>query len=388
MIDMLIRMFVKDSEHTESPEVRGRYGVLAGGVGIALNLLLCAAKFVAGLLTSSIAVTADAFNNLSDAGSSLMTLVGFKIAGMPPDSQHPFGHGRVEYLSGLGISMAIMLVGIELGKSSITKIITPQAISFSAVSVGILVVSIAIKLWMAWFNRSLSVRIGSAAMRATAMDSVTDSVATAAVLLGVGVGAIWNVNIDGWVGLIVAAFILYTGFSTARDSLSPLLGQAPDHALVQDIADTVLTYDGVTGIHDLIIHDYGPGRRIVSLHAEVSCEEDILVIHDMIDEIELELRQKFRCDVTIHMDPISQSSEEVTALKAKVVEMVLGIDPELSIHDFRVVIGTTHTNLIFDMVVPYKFRLTDAEVAERGRAGVHAIDSCYFGVIRVERAFT
>ena len=387
MINFLLRRFVRDSDRVEDPEVRGRYGVFSGVVGIVLNLCLFAAKAAAGWLTSSIAIVADAFNNLSDAGSSVVTLVGFKMACAPSDSEHPFGHGRIEYVSGLAVSMAILLVGVELARGSIAKILRPEAVSCSAGSVVILLLSIAVKLWMCWFNRSLGSRLGSTAMKATAMDSLTDAVATSAVVLGIAVSYFAKLNIDGWIGMLVALFILYTGWTTARDSLSPLLGQAPDAAFVRQIEETVLAHDEVSGVHDLIVHDYGPGRRIISLHAEMPCNADILTMHDAVDVIELELRHKFGCDVTIHMDPVAVDHGEIGALRERVEEMVRGIDPSISIHDFRMVNGVTHTNLIFDVTVPHRFRLSDAQVAQRVREGVQAIDSKYFAVIRVEQAF-
>lgn len=387
MIDFLVRAFVRDSERTNDPAVRGRYGVLAGGMGIFLNLCLFGAKFLAGVLTSSIAVTADAFNNLSDAGSSVVTLAGFKMAGMPADKEHPFGHGRVEYLSGLAISVAILVVGLELGRGSITKILHPEMVQLGGLSIGILVVSVAVKLWMAYFNRTLGKRIESAAMLATSMDSLTDAVATTAVLVGMVIGHLFGLRIDGYIGVLVALFILYSGFTTARDSLSPLLGQAPDKEFVHSVGETVLAHSGIVGIHDLIVHDYGPGRRIISLHAEVPSNRDILEMHDLIDRIEMELRESFQCDVTIHMDPIVVDDDEIRALRERVVALVKGIDPQLSIHDFRMVEGPTHTNLIFDILAPYRFRLTDTELAETVREEVKKLDCRYFAVVQVDKAY-
>lgn len=387
MIDFLVRTFVRDSERTNDPAVRGRYGILAGGMGIFLNLCLFAAKFLAGVLTASIAVTADAFNNLSDAGSSVVTLVGFKMAEMPADKEHPFGHGRLEYLSGLAISVAILVVGLELGRNSVVKILHPAAVEFGLLPAAILLVSVLVKLWMAYFNRNLGSRIGSAAMRATSADSLTDAVATTAVLIGMVVAHLSGLQIDGYIGVLVALFILYSGFTTARDSLSPLLGQAPDKEFVHSIGETVLAHREVVGIHDLIVHDYGPGRCIISLHAEVPSNWDILEMHDLIDRIEMELREKFQCDVTIHMDPIVMDDDEVRVLRGRVVELVKDIDPALTIHDFRMVVGPTHTNLIFDVLAPYRFRLTDAELAEAVRAGVKNLDERYFAVIQVDKAY-
>lgn len=387
MINLLLRLFVKDYSQVHDQRVRGRYGIFAGSTGIFLNLCLFAGKFFAGLITSSIAVTADAFNNLSDAGSSVVTLLGFKMAGMPADNEHPFGHGRFEYLSGLAVSLAIMLVGLELIKSSFQKIMHPEDIVFSMLSITILVVSVLVKLWMCWFNRTLANRIDSTAMRATSMDSLTDAVATTAVIIGTFIGYFSGVNLDGWIGIIVALFILYTGFTTARDSLSPLLGQAPDPAFVKGIADTVLSHSEVIGIHDLIVHDYGPGRVMISLHAEVPCNADILEMHDVIDRIELELRGKFSCEVTIHMDPIAVDDAVTNEMRGRVLTMVKRISPDISIHDFRMVEGPTHTNLIFEVLVPHKFRIPDVEVADLVRRGVGDIGENYFAVITVEKAF-
>ena len=283
MTKLLIKLFIKDADNTANAAVRSRYGVLSGAVGIACNLLLTIAKFLIGSLTNSIAITADAVNNLSDAASSVVTLVGFRMAERPADDEHPFGHGRIEYLCGLIVSAAIFVVGLELLKSSFEKVLHPAATTMDALSLAILVCAIAVKLWMCFFNRSLSRRIGSTAMAATAKDSLTDAVATSAVLLGVGASSLLGLHIDGYIGLLVAAFILYTGYSTARDSLSPLLGQSPDPDFVTQIQQTVLAHEEVVGIHDLIVHDYGPGQRMVSLHAEVRSDEDILVIHDAID---------------------------------------------------------------------------------------------------------
>lgn len=387
MVNFLVRVFIRDSERTNDPAVRGRYGVLAGGMGIFLNLCLFAAKFLAGVLTASIAVTADAFNNLSDAGSSVVTLAGFKMAEMPADKEHPFGHGRVEYLSGLAISVAILVVGLELGKGSITKILHPEMVRLGVLSVVILLVSVFVKLWMAYFNRTLGKRIDSAAMMATAMDSLTDAVATTAVLAGMAVGHLFGLRIDGYIGVLVALFILYSGFTTARDSLSPLLGQAPDKEFVHSIGEAVLAHSGIVGIHDLIVHDYGPGRRMISLHAEVPSNRDILEMHDLIDRIEMELRENFQCDVTIHMDPIVVDDEEIRKLREQVASLVKAIDPQLSIHDFRMVEGPTHTNLIFDILTPYRFRLTDAELAETVRENVKKLNCRYFAVVQVDKAY-
>ena len=369
MTDFLVRRLIKDCGNINDPAVRARYGAVAGGVGIFLNLCLFAAKFAAGLLTASIAITADAFNNLSDAGSSVVTFVGFRMAGAPADREHPFGHGRIEYLSGLAVSVAILMVGLELAKNSFLKILHPEAVAFSTVSFAILIASIGVKLWMCYFNRALARRINSSAMRATSMDSLTDAVATTTVAVGIVVSAVFHINIDGWSGMAVACFILYTGYTTARDSLSPLLGSPPDADFVHDIEQTVLAHPEVSGIHDLIVHDYGPGRRIISLHAEMPCTSDILAMHDAVDVIELELRHKFGCDVTIHMDPLAPEDDETRALRDRVADLAAQITPEATIHDFRVVKGTTHTNLVFDLLIPHGCPIADRQIADRVREG-------------------
>ena len=369
MTDWLVKHFIQNPDDKDDPAVRQRYGLLSGGVGILLNLLLSAGKFLAGLLTGSIAVTADAFNNLSDAGSSVVTLAGFRLAAKQADDDHPFGHGRIEYLTGLLVAAAILLVGVELARTSLEKILQPEAVDFSWLSVGILCASILVKLWMSAFNRRLSRRIGSAAMAATAADSLSDVVATSAVLLGTLAGHFFSLRIDGWVGILVAAFILRAGWEAAKDTLDPLLGQSPDPNLVESIQKAVLAHPQVTGVHDLIIHDYGPGRRMMSLHAEVPMDADVLEVHDVIDNIERELKETFHIEAVIHMDPIATKDPQTNALREKMAALVREIDPAMTIHDFRMTVGPDHQNLIFDVVVPHKCPLSDEEVKESWRAG-------------------
>ena len=383
----LVRLFIKDCDNVTDPAVREKYGILSGAVGIVLNLLLSAGKLFAGLMTGSISITADAFNNLSDAGSSVVTLVGFKLAGQKADDGHPFGHGRMEYLAGLLVSLMILLVGVELGRSSIGKILHPEAVAFSLASTAILAASILVKLWMGYFNRGLGRKIGSAAMAATAADSLSDAVATAAVLAGTLVNRFAHVNIDGWVGLAVAVFILRAGWGAARDTINPLLGESPDPELVKQLRELVLSHPQVVGMHDLIIHDYGPGRRLCSFHAEVPQDADILAAHDAIDHIEREIQEKFGIETTVHMDPIATDDEKVTQLRARVAALAQAVEPEMTIHDFRVVEGPTHTNVIFDAVVPHKCRLSDQEVRERLSRAVTALDSAYQAVIQIDRAY-
>lgn len=382
---LLIRLFIKDWEQVRDPQVRRRYGSLSGGVGIALNLLLFAGKFIAGFLTGSIAVTADAFNNLSDAGSSVVTLVGFRLAGKKPDEDHPFGHGRMEYLSGLAVAVAILLVGIELVRSSVGAILHPEAVDFSVVSMVILAVSIAVKLWMYWFNRGLSRRIGSAAMAATAADSLSDAVATSAVLVGSLIGYFAALHIDGWLGLLVAAFILKSGWDAAKDTLNPLLGQSPDPELLAAIRQTVLAHPQVLGIHDLVLHDYGPGRRMMSFHAEVPMDADLMEAHDVIDAIERELKEKFSIETSIHMDPIAVGDPVTDALRERVTALVREIDPAMTIHDFRITAGPHHTNLIFDLVAPLSLSMTDEELKRAVSGRIRGWEGDYFAVVQVDR---
>ena len=387
MTEFLVRLLIKDYEKVQQPDIRQKYGILGGMVGLLCNLLLFAAKLIAGMLTSSISVMADAFNNLSDAGSSVVTLVGFKIAGAPADNQHPFGHGRIEYIAGLIVSLIIMLMGFELGKTSAEKIFFPEAPSFSLISLLILIGSILLKLWMCLFNRKLGEMIQSTAMKATAMDSLSDVVATSAVVVGIFISKFTHFEIDGYIGVLVALFIFYTGFTTARDTLNPLLGQAPDPQFVKQIEQEVLSYDGIIGLHDLMIHNYGPGRSIISLHAEVPASMDLLEIHNTIDRIERDLKQKFSCEVVIHMDPVVTDDELSNQTQQAVSNLVKLIDPRICIHDFRMVGATDHTNLIFDVVVPYKFRLNDDEIRENIDRAVKILDESYTAVVNIDKAY-
>lgn len=387
MISLLARWCIPNREQVEDGAVRRAWGALCGFVGIGLNLLLFGGKLLAGTISGSIAVTADAFNNLSDAGSSVVTLLGFRLAGKKPDSDHPFGHGRMEYVSGLVVAGLILLMGTELAKSSVEKILHPETVTYSWLTVGILLVSVAVKVYMYSYNRAVGRRINSAAMQATAADSLSDTVATAAVLVAMVLTRLTSLQLDGWVGLVVALFILWSAVQAARDTISPLLGQAPDPLLVREIQSLVMAHDTVLGIHDLVVHDYGPGRRIISLHAEVPADGQILELHDVIDTIEAELGQKLHCEAVIHMDPIAVNDPLVTALHRQVAELVRGIDGRITIHDFRMVPGTTHTNLIFDVVVPFDQQLTHAQVAERVRALVEGMEGQYRAVVKVENSY-
>ena len=387
MISLLAKLFIRKKDQTPA-QTRTAYGILCGAVGIGLNVLLFLGKFFAGTISGSIAVTADAFNNLSDAGSSVVTLLGFKLAEQKPDPDHPFGHGRIEYLSGLAVAMLILLMGFELAKSSLDKILHPAPVDSSPLVMVILCVSIAVKLYMAYYNRTLGKRLDSSAMLATATDSLSDSVATSAVLLATLVGHFTDLLIDGWAGICVALFILWSGIGAAKDTLDPLLGTPPSESFVRQIRSLVMAHPMVIGIHDLIVHDYGPGRRMISLHAEVSASGNVLELHDEIDNIERELRDTLGCESVIHMDPIVTDDGITAVTREKVATLVKCIDDEISIHDFRMVVGPTHTNVIFDAVLPFKFRLDDKKVVEKIQNAVRALDGNYYAVVTVERSYT
>lgn len=360
MITLLAKIFIKDTE--DKSKLREAYGMMCGIVGVCFNILLFVGKFLAGTFSNSIAITADAFNNLSDAGSSVVTLLGFKLAGAKPDTEHPFGHGRIEYISGLVVAAAILLMGYELIRDSIGKILHPEETEFTVLVAVILIASILVKLYMAYYNRSVGKKLDSTAMKAVATDSLSDMVATTVVLLASVFTHFTGIKIDGYCGLVVGALVGYAGFDAARETLNPLLGQPPAREFVEKIDEIVMSHPEVCGMHDLIVHDYGPGRQMISLHAEVPAEGNILELHEVIDNIETELRRELGCEATIHMDPIVTSDEHVSETKAAMVSLIKAIDEELSIHDFRMVTGESHTNLIFDVLAPFNFRLTDEEL--------------------------
>jgi len=386
MVAVLARMM--GLEELSPDKKRSAYGKLCGTVGIILNIFLFVGKFVAGLISNSIAITADAFNNLSDAGSSLVTLIGFKLAEQKPDSDHPFGHGRIEYLSGLIVSAVILMMGFELVKDSIDKIMHPTGVDFSIVVLVILVASIIVKCYMAFYNYRYGKRFESSTLKATATDSLSDCISTGVVLFATIIGYYTDVQIDGFCGIAVGILIFVAGINAAKETLSPLLGEAPDPEFVEQIEELVLNYDreSIIGIHDLIVHDYGPGRRIISLHAEVPAEGNMMSLHDVIDNLEMKLRVELGCLTTIHMDPVVTTDERVTELKERCVELVKGIGEKLSLHDFRVVFGDTHTNMIFDVVVPYEFYLSDVETTKLIQEKVwEQIGKNYFVVITIDK---
>ena len=383
MIKLLSRIFIKDYKNYESPAVRSSYGVLCGGFGIFLNILLFIGKFLAGTLAKSVSITADAFNNLADAGSSIITLLGFRLARQKPDTKHPFGHGRIEYIAGLLVSAAIILMGFELAKSSISKIISPEPIEFSVLTAAILVCSILVKLYMVFYNKSIGKKIKSATLGATALDSCSDCIATSVVLVSSLIAHFFKINIDGYCGVLVAAFVIYSGIRALQEPITPLLGQAPDREFIERIQKLIEEFPEITGIHDLIVHDYGPGRLMISLHAEMPVYEDsdIFAMHDIIDNAERLLSKELECLVTIHLDPTRSNDEKVAELKAKTVNVLHGISPELSLHDFRVVPGPTHTNLIFDVVIPFDLKLKEDEITEKLNSAVSEWDDAKYYVV-------
>ncbi len=387
MITLLAKLFIKDRTDTSSPEVRRKYGMLCGACGIVLNVILFALKLIVGSLTGSVAVAADAFNNISDAGSSLVTMIGFRLAGKKPDPEHPFGHGRIEYISGLIVAMLIFVMGFELVMSSFDAILHPEKTELSVVTAVILVFSIIVKFYMFIYNRSCGKKIGSAAMRATASDCIGDVAATSAVLASLVVSHFTGWLIDGYVGLVVALFILVAGFRAAKETIEPLLGLRPEKELVDELETVVLSHEPITGVHDLILHDYGPGRRFLSLHAEVPMHEDILFVHDVVDNIEIEIYEKFGIETVIHMDPIDTRDERINELKVRVRELLDGLDEGLNCHDFRIVPGNTHTNVLFDIVIPADSKLDADAVKLAVSTAISAEEPQYRCVIKIDRDY-
>lgn len=389
MLKLLIKIFIKDRENVRDEKVRRAYGSLCSAYGVLLNLLLFAGKYFAGLLSGSVAVIADAFNNLSDAVSSVITLLGFAIAGKKPDPEHPFGHGRFEYLTGLVLSMMIIFMGVELGRSSLEKIFNPQQVQAGILPALILLASILVKFYMSMYNRAVGRKISSAAMQATAADSLADCISTVVVLISMGISYFFGINIDAWAGLAVAAFICCAGVSSAKETLSPLLGQVPDEELVRDIEAMVLRHEDIVGVHDLIVHDYGPGRRVISLHAEVDGHGDMFALHDAIDQAENELKNELGCVACIHMDPLETEDSEVAVHRHDVTELLNEKFPDVvSIHDFRMVPGPTHTNLIFDAAVPIDFEMKDSAIAGEIMRLVHEKWDDHYAVVTIDRVYS
>ena len=387
MVTFLSRLFIKNPGDYSNPAVRNAYGSLCSLLGIFLNVLLFAGKYAAGAISGSIAITADAFNNLSDAGSSIISLLGFRLSGKKPDPDHPFGHGRIEYICGLAVAAMIVVMGVELLTSSVRKIISPEAIEVGLLPAAILLASICVKVYMCLYNRSVGKKIGSTAMMATGTDSLSDSIATTVVLISMGVSYVFKVNIDGYAGVLVALFILFAGYGVAKDTLSPLLGQAPDPELVENIEKLVMSSGSVIGMHDLVVHDYGPGRLMISLHAEVDGRGDIFELHDEIDLIERRLKEDLGCEATIHMDPVETDNEQVAAERRELETVLADIEGIIGLHAFRIVVGPTHTNLIFDVVISADSKKTPEEIRREVCAAVEERLPNRFAVVNVDTSF-
>ena len=387
MISLLVKLFYGEMDMSDEKAVRRAYGTACSGAGIGFNVLLFAGKLIAGMLSGSVAIVSDAFNNLSDAGSSIISLVGFKLSNKKSDPQHPFGHGRLEYISGLCVSFLIILMGVELGKASIEKIIEPAQVKFSLLTAAILAASILVKLYMALYNSRIGKRLNAVTMKAMAKDSLSDAVATGVVLMSMIVAKLADIAIDGYCGVVVAAFILFTGITAARDTISPLLGQKPDSEFIEEVMRIVNAHKEIIGTHDLVVHDYGPGRLMITLHAEVDASMDILVAHDAVDNIEKELREKLGCSAVVHMDPIVTDDVEVNATREEIKRVVSNIDSRMTIHDFRMVPGPTHTNVIFDVAVPFDTDMDDDELRKILGARIRDVDSKLNAVIEIDKCY-
>ena len=387
MTNFLIGLFIDKNQDVKDVKVRGRYASIAGFTGIILNVLLFIGKLVLGILAGSVAIIADAFNNISDAGSSIVTLIGFRLASKPVDKEHPLGHGRIEYVCGFIVSMLIILVGFELFTSSLEKIVTPTLPDVGNFTLILLAVAILVKLWLFFFYKKIAGIIQSSSIRASAFDSLTDCIATALVLVSAIIARVWEIGIDGWAGILVAIFILFTGIKSAKETIDLLLGSPPDPAFISDIYDFVEDYPQVIGIHDVMVHDYGPGRQIVSFHAEVDSQSDINIAHEEVDTLERDMQRKFGCIVTVHLDPVVLHDPLVNELKALAKEVVCELDPTFTLHDFRATIGETNTNLIFDLVIPSDCKMTSAEAEREVSERIQKRRPNTYCVIRVEHPF-
>ena len=387
MIELLAKTFIKNRDDGNAPAVRAAYGTLCSLVAIAFNVLLFAAKFLIGKAAGSVAITADAVNNLTDALSSVLVLLGFRLSNKKPDPDHPFGHGRIEYVAGLVVAGLILMTGTSLLSSAVEKLRSPEAIECSVAAVTVLALSIAVKFYMAAFTSRIGKKIESSAMEATAADYRSDSISTAVVLLCMLIFRFTGRNFDAVGGMVVALLILKTGIEEAKNTLSPLLGEKPDPALPRRVEEIVCAFPEVVGIHDLIVHDYGPGRLYISVHAEVDGTRDVFVLHDAMDRAMLALDAALGCESVIHMDPVDLYNEELNSYKNTVAEIVTGIDPVLRMHDFRMVPGPTHTNLVFDVLAPMGYALSDGELTDAIKAQVSARYEHTFCVIKVDKAY-
>ncbi len=388
MTELLCRLFVKDHKNTSDPHVRASYGTMVSIVGILVNLLLFGAKITIGTIVASVAITADAMNNLSDAGSQIISLISFRISAKPADREHPFGHARIEYVASMIVSFLVLLIGVELLKESIAKIFSPELPERSWVAVGILGGSVLFKLWLGFFNRKIGKRIDSGVMRATAADSLSDALSTSAVLICTLLLLLfpsWNVNLDAYMGIVVAIFILIAGIKILLESKNSILGEAPSGEVVKEILETVKEYPEALGVHDMVVHNYGPGHIIASFHVEVDGEADIFVSHDVIDTIEQRLRRDFGIEATIHLDPIVTNDEEVAQLREQTAACVKRVEDCLQIHDFRFVKGESHSNLIFDVTVPFEIKRSDEELKCAISNEISKLNPSFFAVITVDR---
>ena len=388
MTDILIKKFIKNHKNTADEKVRAAYGKLSGTIGIICNIILFISKIIIGTISGSVSITADAVNNLSDASSSIISLLGFKLAERPADTEHPYGHGRYEYLSAMSVAMLIIIIGVELLKSSVGKIINPSPVNFGPALVITLVFSMLAKLWMMFFNKKTSKMINSKTLAATALDSRNDVISTFAVLCGAIISSITSFELDGIIGLIVALFILISGFNLVKETIDPMLGVAPDPEFVTHIKNKIMSYEGVLGMHDLIVHDYGPCRKFASVHVEMAAEGDVLVSHDIIDNIEMDFLQNDSLHMIIHYDPILTQNSLTSDLRKQVAELVKEIDPELTIHDLRVVPGPTHTNLVFDCLASFELKISDSDLKKEITTLVREQHPDYNCVITIDRNYS
>lgn len=386
MTDLILRIFVRDHKNTEDPAVRDKCGRVAGAVGIVTNFLLFLMKIIVGTVFHSVSVTADAVNNLTDSGSSVVTLIGFKMASKPADEKHPFGHARIEYLSGVIVSFIVIFLGLQLGMSSIEKIITPEENALTPVALIVLVISILAKLWQCLFYRKVGRMIKSESVEATSKDSRNDVIATSVVLLGAVITMLTGVNLDGYMGAAVALFIVFSGVQLTISTADPLLGQAPEGELVQTITEKMLSYPGIIGMHDLAVHNYGVGRCFASAHCEVDAKNDILVSHDLIDNIERDFSRDLGIHMVIHLDPVIVGDARTDALHRKVQSLVTALYPTVTIHDFRVIWGVTHSNIVFDAAVPFAVKDSDAVITQKLEAEIQKLDPDYRTVVTIDRS--
>lgn len=385
MTDLILRIFVRDHKNTEDPAVRDKCGRVAGAVGIVTNFLLFLMKIIVGTFFHSVSVTADAVNNLTDSGSSVVTLIGFKMASKPADEKHPFGHARIEYLSGVIVSFIVIFLGLQLGMSSIEKILTPEENALTPVALVVLVISILAKLWQCLFYRKVGRMIKSESVEATSKDSRNDVIATSVVLLGAVITMLTGVNLDGYMGAAVALFIVFSGVQLTISTADPLLGQAPEGELVQTITEKMLSYPGIIGMHDLAVHNYGVGRCFASAHCEVDAKNDILVSHDLIDNIERDFSRDLGIHMVIHLDPVIVGDARTDALHCKVQSLVTALYPTVTIHDFRVIWGVTHSNIVFDAAVPFAVKDSDAVITQKLEAEIQKLDPEYRTVVTIDR---